>query len=90
MEVEAAVSQSLPVSVLLGTDTTQLGQLLQTNPLALTSGLEQALVKSRRDGRQRRKSSSKHKRSVVEYILDRLQMTLLPRFNLRNWGGNRV
>lgn len=29
MEVEAAVSQSLPVSVLLGTDNSPLGQLLQ-------------------------------------------------------------
>ena len=44
MEVKAAVSQSLPVSVLLGTDTAQLEQLLQSNPLALrTSSLEQAL-----------------------------------------------
>ena len=45
MEVKAAVLQSLPVSVLLGTDTAQLEQLLQSNPLALcTSSLEQALV----------------------------------------------
>ena len=38
MEVKAAVSESLPVSALLGTDTVQLGQLLQYNPLAVHTG----------------------------------------------------
>ena len=53
MEVKAAVSQSLPVSVLLGTDTAQLEQLLQSNPLALrTSSLEQALVTTRGQSRR--------------------------------------
>ena len=48
MEVEAAVSDSLPVSVLLGTDTAQLGQLLRSNPRTVrSSGFEQALVTTR-------------------------------------------
>ena len=53
LEVKAAVSESLPVSALLGTDTTQLGQLLISNPLTIrTPGLEQALVSTRAQSRQ--------------------------------------
>ena len=52
MEVEAAVSDSLPVSVLLGTDTIQLGQLLRSNPQTVrSSGFEQALVTTRGQAR---------------------------------------
>ena len=53
LEVKAAVSESLPVSALLGTDTTQLGQLLISNRLTIrTPGLEQALVSTRAQLRQ--------------------------------------
>ena len=37
VEVEAAVSDDLPVSVLLGTDVTELGRLLQSNPSTVHS-----------------------------------------------------
>ena len=71
MEVKAAVSQSLLVSVLLGTDTAQLEQLLQSNPLALrTSSLEQALVttrgQSRRQAEEEREQQKHEARSGVQ------------------------
>ena len=37
VQVEAAVSESLPVSVLLGTDVPELGKLLQFNPSTVHS-----------------------------------------------------
>ena len=41
MEVRAAVSESLPVSVLLGTDVPELGWLLHSNPLVVhTKGMD--------------------------------------------------
>ena len=41
MEVRAAVSESLPVSVLLGTDAPALDQFLHSNPLAVhTKGMD--------------------------------------------------
>ena len=53
LEVKAAMSESLPVSALLGTDTTQLGQLLISNPLTIrTPGLEQALASTRAQSRR--------------------------------------
>ena len=53
LEVKAAMSESLPVSALLGTDTMQLGQLLISNPLTIrTPGLEQALVSTRAQSRR--------------------------------------
>ena len=70
MEVKAAVSESLPVSTLLGTDAEQLGQLLQSNPLAVhTSGLEQALVSTgtqlRRQAEEEREQETREARSGV-------------------------
>ena len=48
MEVRAAVSESLPVSVLLGTDVPELGRLLHSNPLVVyTKGMDHALVTTR-------------------------------------------
>ena len=51
MEIKAAVSKSLPVSALLGTDAAELGQLLQSNPL--TNGLDHALVTTRSQSKQK-------------------------------------
>ena len=54
MEVKAAVSESLPVAALLGTDTPQLGKLLHTNPLAVhTKGMDHALVTTRAQAQQK-------------------------------------
>ena len=45
MKVKAAVSDTLPVSVLLGTDVPELGRLLRANPSTVrTEGVEEALV----------------------------------------------
>ena len=54
VEVEAAVSDNLPVSVLLGTDVPELGRLLQSNPSTVHStGVERALVVTRAQARAR-------------------------------------
>ena len=51
--VTAAIAKGLPVSVLLGTDVPQLGQLLHANPLAVhTGGMEHTLVTTRTQARQ--------------------------------------
>ena len=51
--VKAAVSDGLPVSVLLGTDVPELGQLLQINPMSThTRGLDHALVLTRAQARR--------------------------------------
>ena len=48
MTVRAAISEELPVAVLLGTDVPELGRLLSGNILARhTSNIEQALVTTR-------------------------------------------
>ena len=70
LEVKAAVSESLPVSALLGTDTTQLGQLLLSNPLTVhTPGVEQALVatraQSRRQAEEEREQETREARSSI-------------------------
>ena len=53
LKVRAAVSDTLPVSVLLGTDVPDLGQLLQGNHvLYYTVGINQALVTTRAQARQ--------------------------------------
>ena len=53
LEVEAAVSDSLPVSVLLGTDVPELGKLLQFNPNVVHSTeVERALVVTRARARE--------------------------------------
>ena len=45
LKVKVAVSEELPVSVLLGTDVPELGELLHSNPITLhTPGFEYALV----------------------------------------------
>ena len=51
MEIKAAVSKSLLVSALLGTDATELGQLLQSN--LLTNRLDHALVTTRAQSKQK-------------------------------------
>jgi predicted aspartyl protease len=44
MRVKAAVSDSLPVSVLLGTDVPELGRLLRSNPRTVHTTVGEALV----------------------------------------------
>ena len=45
MEADAAVSESLPVAALLGTDAPQLGRLLHANPMVMhTEGMDHAIV----------------------------------------------
>ena len=67
---QAAVSESLPVSVLLGTDVPELGQLLQSNPRAVdTEEVERVLVvtraQSRRDEEEERERVSRDEQSGV-------------------------
>ena len=53
LTVRAAVSETLPMSVLLGTDVPQLGQLLHSNPALIHShGVEHALVTTRSQARK--------------------------------------
>ena len=67
MEVEAVVSDSLPVSVFLGTDTTQLGQLFRSNPRTVrSSGFEQALVTTR--GQARREAEDEQEQQTRETL----------------------
>ncbi len=70
--VKAAVSETLPVSVLLGTDVPELGQLLRVNPSSVHSeGVEEALVVTTRAQQKRKESeeriqASKEERSGVK------------------------
>ena len=58
--MRAAVSDSLPVSVLLGTDVPELGQLLQGNHVLYhTVGINQALVTTRAQARQEKVEQKK-------------------------------
>ena len=60
MKIKAAVSPSLPVSALLGTDAAQLGHLLQLYPLTVhMRGLEQALVTTQAQARQQAEEERK-------------------------------
>ena len=53
IQVQAAVSDTLPVSVLLGTDVPELGRLLRENPNSVhTPGMGEALVVTRAQARQ--------------------------------------
>ena len=67
--MKAAVSEKLPVSVLLGTDMPELGQQLHSNPLAIhTSGIEYALVTTRAQAQRlvEEDKQQKEKESVVQ------------------------
>ena len=65
IQVEAAVSESLPVSVLLGTDVPELSQLLQSNPRAVhTEEVERVLVVTRaRDEEEERERVTRDEQS---------------------------
>ena len=53
LHIKAAISDTLPVSVLLGTDVPELGQLLRTNPHTIhTVGADEALVVTRAKARE--------------------------------------
>ena len=66
IEVHAAVSDTLPVSALLGTDVPELGLLLQNKPLLLqtkplllqTSGMKEALVMTRAQVRENERAEA--------------------------------
>ena len=67
--VKAAVFEQLPVSVLLGTDVPELGQLLHSNPITVhTSGIEHALVTTRAQARRlaEEDKQQREKESVVQ------------------------
>ena len=70
MLMRAAVSETLPVSVLLGTDIPELGQLLRSNPCTLhTRATEDALVVTRaqakENARVERQTLQKERKSEV-------------------------
>ena len=61
--VTAAVAKGLPVSVLLGTDVPELGQLLHSNPMAVHSGgTEQSLVTTRAQSKMQIEGAEKEAR----------------------------
>ena len=63
VQVRAAVSDTLPVSVLLGTDIPELGRLLRENPSSLhTPGVGEALVVTRTQARVREKVEARQMR----------------------------
>jgi len=68
--MKAAVSDTLPVSVLLGTDVPELGLLLRTNPSTIhTEGVEEALlVTTRAQSRWRRQYRQRKRRSPVQNL----------------------
>ena len=67
MEMEAAVSDSLLVSVLLGTDTDHLGQLLRSKPrIVRSSGFEQAVVTT--PGQARREAKEEQQQQTHEAL----------------------
>ena len=54
--ITSAVSTGLPVSVLLGTDVPQLGELLHSNPLTVhIEAMDHALVSNRAQRKQQEK-----------------------------------
>ena len=56
LTIRAAISDSLPMSVLLGTDVQELGQLLHGKPVSIhTEGTGRALVTTRAEARRRGK-----------------------------------
>ena len=58
-QVQAAVSDKLPVSVLLGTDVPELGKLLLANPSVVqTSGMEEALVMTRAQVKEKERAET--------------------------------
>ena len=66
MEVKAAVSDSLPVAALLGTDVPQLGALLHANPLAVhTPGMDHALVVTRAQARREAEETGEAKQRQI-------------------------
>ena len=66
MEVRAAVSESLPVSVLLGTDVPELGRLLHSNPLVVhTNGMDHALVTTRAQSKRDSENRAEQERRQV-------------------------
>ena len=66
MEVRAAVSESLPMSVLLGTDVPELGRLLHSNPLVVhTKGMDHALVTTRAQSKRDSENRAEQERRQV-------------------------
>ena len=78
--VRAALSETLPVSVLLGTDVPQLGRLLSINPLTVhTDDIGEAMVVTRAQAQEserveteqqrRQEESSVHPTPLVDYSI---------------------
>ena len=92
-EVKAAVLQSLLVSVLLGTDTAQLEQLLQSNLLALhMSSLEKALVTTRGQSRQQAEEEREQQKCEARSGVQPRQVTedTPTQERLKELGGSTV
>ena len=67
VQVQAAISDKLPVSVLLGTDEPVLGKLLQANPSTVTSnGVKEVLVMTRAQTKQLEKEQSEEATKEIE------------------------
>ena len=66
LTVRAAVSKTLPMSVLLGTDVPQLGALLHGNPARIHSqGVEHALITTRAQARKQEEEEEKLKKRTT-------------------------
>ena len=66
MEVDG-ISETLPVSVLLGTDVSQLGELLRTNPLTVhTTGAGKAMVVTRAQARDNQRAEAHRQQKQEE------------------------
>ena len=65
VSVKVAVADSLPASVLLGTDVPELGRLLRVNPMAIhLEVVEEALVLRRRRKRWKKQCELQKKKKV--------------------------
>lgn len=83
--VRAALSDTLPVSVLLGTDVPALGHLLHTNPLsAHTVGTKEALIITRAQSRSTEQAEAEWQHKEAESgvhtnsLLDKQHLPALP------------
>ena len=71
LTVRAAISETLPMSVLLGTDVPQLGQLLHSNPALVHSrGVEHALITTRAQAKKRAEENESQKGRVLAKTIE--------------------
>ena len=87
LKVKVAVSEELPVSVLLGTDVPELGQLLHSNPITLhTPGFKYALVTTRAQSQQQ-KEVREMKAAEVSRNQEEIQQLVGGRSGATEHGG---